>query len=125
MAWRSSVMPGPGGYWLPRPARIASAAARAIPAGPSRSGKPWPRLIEPVATARADISAKTVVPRPSRRRLRKGLLTLPILPCSASRGDDPPDPPLLGGPIPPDPLGGTARPPNPPWGWLGLGYASR
>ena len=31
------------------------------------SGKPCPRLIEPVATARADISAKTVVPSPSRR----------------------------------------------------------
>ena len=70
-------MPGPGGYWLPRPARIASAAARATLAGPSRSGKPWPRLIEPVATARADISAKIVVPRPCRRRLSKGLVTRP------------------------------------------------
>ena len=36
------------------------------------SGKPWPRLIEPVATASADISAKIVVPSPAR--------------CGASRG---------------------------------------
>jgi hypothetical protein len=28
--------------------------------GPSVSGKPWPRLIEPVRTASADISAKIV-----------------------------------------------------------------
>src|SRR5271156_5632897 len=82
MARLSSGMPGPGGYWLPRPARIASAAARAISGGPSRSGKPWPRLIDPVATARADISAKIVVPRPSRRRLRNGLLTVFMMPCS-------------------------------------------
>jgi N-succinyldiaminopimelate aminotransferase len=32
MACRSSGTPGPGGYWLPRPARMASAAARAISA---------------------------------------------------------------------------------------------
>src|ERR1700728_2173483 len=74
-------MPGPGGYWLPRPARMASAAIWAILTGPSWSGKPWPRLIDPVATARADISAKIVVPRPSRRRLRYGLLTVFMMPC--------------------------------------------
>src|ERR1017187_3587783 len=44
MARRSSGMPRPGGYWLPRPLRIASAAAWAISAGPSTSGNPWPRL---------------------------------------------------------------------------------
>jgi hypothetical protein len=36
--------------------------------GPLRSGKPWPRLTEPVRTASADISAKIVLPTPSRRR---------------------------------------------------------
>ena len=35
--------------------------------GPSVSGKPCPRLIEPVARASADISAKTVVPSPCTR----------------------------------------------------------
>src|ERR1700691_150839 len=77
MACRSSGMPGPGGYWLPVPARTASAAICAIARGPSTSGKPWPRLTEPVASARADISAKIVVPSPSRRRLSKGRFTLP------------------------------------------------
>src|SRR5437899_954615 len=38
MAWRSSGMPGPGGYWLPRPARTASAAACRISSGPAGSG---------------------------------------------------------------------------------------
>ncbi len=58
--------PRPGAYWL-RPARIAAAAASMISAGPSTSGNPWPRLIESVARASADISAKIVVPRPSSR----------------------------------------------------------
>src|SRR3954464_661323 len=61
MARRSSGTPGPGGYWF-RPDRIASTAASSISAGPSVSGKPWPRLTEPVRTASADISAKIVVP---------------------------------------------------------------
>src|SRR5688572_747697 len=56
-------MPGPGGYWL-APLRIASMAASSTALGPSVSGKPWPRLIEPVFRARADISAKIVVPKP-------------------------------------------------------------
>src|SRR5262249_22598766 len=101
MARRSSGTPGPGGYWLPRPARIASAATWAILAGPSRSGKPWPRLTDPVATARADISAKIVGPRPSRRRLTSGRLTSPMRSrrgklswaLLAPGGDDPPTPP--------------------------------
>src|ERR1700744_3550351 len=75
MAWRSSGMPGPGGYWLPRPSSTAFAAARATDSGPSTSGKPWPRLTEPVRTARADISAKIVVPMPVRRWLSRGLRT--------------------------------------------------
>ena len=54
-------MPGPGGYWF-CPDRSASAAAASISAGPSVSGKPWPRLTAPVRTASADISAKMVVP---------------------------------------------------------------
>ena len=58
--------PGPGGYWL-WPVLIAAMAASSTSAGPGRSGKPWPRLIEPVATARALISAKIVVPKPCSR----------------------------------------------------------
>ena len=67
---------GRGGWRRRRPGRSR--------AGPSRSGKPWPRLIDPVATARADISAKIVVPRPARRRLSKvGPLCSPcaMMPC--------------------------------------------
>ena len=75
MACRSSGMPGPGGYWLPRPARIAAAAASATSGGPSVSGKPWPRLTDPVATASADISAKIVVPIPAIRLFRSGRFT--------------------------------------------------
>src|SRR5437870_4610153 len=67
-------MPGPGGYWLPRPESTASAAARAISGGPSLSGKPWPRLIDPVVTASADISAKIVVPSPASLRFSSGRL---------------------------------------------------
>src|SRR4051812_1989642 len=52
-------MPGPGGYWL-RPDRSASTATSTAPAGPSWSGKPWPRLRLPVRTASADISEKIV-----------------------------------------------------------------
>src|SRR5687768_6744636 len=54
-------MPGPGGYWF-WPPRSASTAAASISGGPSVSGKPCPRLTAPVRTARADISAKIVVP---------------------------------------------------------------
>ena len=71
IAWRSSGMPGPGGYWL-WPARMAATAASSTSGGPSVSGKPWPRLIEPVATASADISAKIVVPKPWSRDTRYG-----------------------------------------------------
>ncbi len=77
MACRSSGTPGPGGYWLPRPCMIASAAARAISGGPSVSGKPWPRLTDPVATASADISAKIVVPSPASRLFSNGRFTPP------------------------------------------------
>src|SRR5215217_7573169 len=62
-------MPGPGGYWL-TPVRIASTAASSTSGGPSVSGKPWPRLIEPVCTASADISAKIVVPKPASLEVR-------------------------------------------------------
>src|SRR3989442_3555395 len=60
MAWRGAGRPGPGGYWL-CPAGMAAIAASATSAGPSVSGKPCPRLIDPVRTARADISLKIVV----------------------------------------------------------------
>jgi hypothetical protein len=42
---------------------MAAIAASITSGGPSVSGNPWPRLIDPVATARADISAKIVVPK--------------------------------------------------------------
>src|SRR3954454_1253546 len=64
-------MPMPGGYWL-WPSRTAVIAASSTSGGPSSSGKPWPRLIEPVATASADISAKIVVPKPCIRSTRYG-----------------------------------------------------
>ena len=54
------------------PARIAAAAASSISAGPSSSGNPWPRLIDPVRSARADISVKIVVPKPARREETTG-----------------------------------------------------
>src|ERR1700742_4363117 len=60
-------MPGPGGYWF-CPLWSAVAAASSMPAGPSVSGKPWPRLTAPVRTASADISAKIVVPKGRMRR---------------------------------------------------------
>jgi hypothetical protein len=43
---------------------MAAMAASETATGPSVSGKPWPRLMDPVAWASADISAKTVVPNP-------------------------------------------------------------
>ena len=67
IASTSSGDPWPGGYWL-RPASIASCTCSITAPGPLRSGKPWPRLTEPVRTASADISAKIVLPTPSRRR---------------------------------------------------------
>src|SRR3954471_18383413 len=64
-------MPMPGGYWL-WPSRTAVIAASSTSGGPSSSGKPWPRLMEPVATANDDISAKIVVPKPCIRSTRCG-----------------------------------------------------
>src|SRR5690606_39768548 len=68
-ASRSSGSPGPGGYWL-SPDLMASIAVSSTPSGPPVSGKPWPRLIAPVRTARADISAKIVSPNPCMRATR-------------------------------------------------------
>jgi hypothetical protein len=47
---------------------MASYAASMAEAGPLSSGKPCPRLTDPVRTASADISAKIVLPTPSSRR---------------------------------------------------------
>src|SRR6476646_3183725 len=52
---------------MPRPAASRSSG------GPSLSGKPWPRLTDPVATASALISAKIVVPNSRIRSTRKGV----------------------------------------------------
>ena len=59
MALRNVEMPGPGGYWL-CPLAIADRATSSMPAGPSVSGKPWPRFTAPVCAASAVISAKIV-----------------------------------------------------------------
>src|SRR5262245_51380038 len=67
----------PGGYWF-SPDSIASIAARLTTSGPSESGNPCPRLIESVATALADISAKIVVPNPCSRRLRYRFTTATV-----------------------------------------------
>src|ERR1700761_6260544 len=84
-------MPVAGGYWLPLPVRTASAAALAMADGPSTSGNPWPRLTELVATARADITPKMELPRPSRRRLSSGRVTTPTVgPALAVRLSCPP-----------------------------------
>jgi hypothetical protein len=56
---------------------VTAATAAAISFGPSVSGKPWPRLMEPVTDASADISAKIVVPIPARARFSSGRCTLP------------------------------------------------
>src|SRR4029077_9620396 len=69
IAVRRTGAPRPGGYWL-TPLRIASIAASITSCGASVSGNPCPRLTESVATARADISAKMVVPNPARREVR-------------------------------------------------------
>src|SRR5215210_1454410 len=58
-AARSAGTPTPGGYWLTPPVTFAATSASSE-AGPSVSGKPWPRLIAPVRSASADISAKIV-----------------------------------------------------------------
>src|SRR5215212_9901921 len=58
-------------------------AASATTLGPSVSGKPCPRLIAPVRTASADISAKIVVPKPCRRDVRNG--TSPMAPAGYRR----------------------------------------
>ena len=51
---------------------MAATAASIITAGPSWSGKPWPRLMAPVRSARADISAKMVTPNSRSREARTG-----------------------------------------------------
>ena len=56
---------------------MAAAAAAAISAGPSVSGKPWPRFTAPAAAASADISAKIVVPIPASAGFSSGLFTPP------------------------------------------------
>ena len=61
MAARSSGIPGPGGYWL-RPAAIASAAAASISRRTVGVREPLAQVHAPVRMARADISAKIVVP---------------------------------------------------------------
>src|SRR5690606_27943059 len=75
-------MPNGGGYWL-CPARIAATAASSTSAGPSVSGKPWPRLIEPVRAASSDISPKIDAPKPRRRSVRWGRPTSTALPPGA------------------------------------------
>src|SRR3954454_20670209 len=71
----------PGAYWLAPDSRARSAAA-ITSGGPSTSGKPWPRLTDPVRWASADISEKIVGGMPRRRW------------GSMPRGDGGPRPPV-------------------------------
>ena len=56
----------PGAYWF-SPLRSAATARSTTAGGPSASGKPWPRLTEPVRIASADIVEKIVGGMPSSR----------------------------------------------------------
>src|SRR3954463_7168503 len=103
IAARSAGMPGPGGYWF-SPLRSAVTAAASISGGPSVSGKPWPRFTAPVRTASADISAKTVVPKPCRRSAREGARSVP-----GSLGGGGPPPPAH---APPDQAPAERRQPE-------------
>ncbi len=75
IAARSSGRPGPGGYWF-APPNSAFFAASSIPAGPSVSGNPWPRLTASCRTASAVISAKMVEVNGRRRGTRAGSRTI-------------------------------------------------
>src|ERR1700738_3732124 len=66
---------------------MACTAASATSAGPSVSGKPWPRLMAPVLTAKADISAKIVVPKPCRRGVRYGTRSVMVGVVQAGQWD--------------------------------------
>src|ERR1700761_5793865 len=77
-------MPWLGGYWL-RPWRMASTAISLSSPGPSVSGKPWPRLTDPVATASSDMVAKIVVVKGCSRRVRRACsATATIVPVAIS-----------------------------------------
>src|SRR3954467_14152661 len=69
MACRSTGTPGPGAYWS-APCSRARTASAITSGGPSSSGKPCPRLTEPVRTASADISVKIVGAMPCNRVAR-------------------------------------------------------
>src|SRR5665213_837357 len=60
-----------GGYWLGPSINTFAAAAR-IDSGPSRSGKPWPRLTALCSVARADMTVKMVVPCLAKTGLKAG-----------------------------------------------------
>ena len=49
---------------------MAATATSRSSSGPSVSGKPWPRLTEPVAAASSDMVAKIVVVKGRSRRVR-------------------------------------------------------
>src|ERR1700685_3370258 len=72
MTWRSEANPRMGAYWL-GPSLSAWAAAWQIAKGPSLSGKPWPRLTAPWASASADMWVKMVVGRPAKTGLREAI----------------------------------------------------
>src|SRR5258708_7472359 len=62
MARRRAGWPLLTAYWL-SPARMAAMAAAFTASGPSKSGKPWPKLMAFFSTARRDISAKMLTPK--------------------------------------------------------------
>ncbi len=61
------------------------------------------------------VDGQPVDPRRGPWPLLAGTAGKPVELTVLARGDDPPEPPALGGPIPPDPPNGEAPPPVPPW----------
>ncbi len=58
---RNAGSPVMGAYWL-RPSMTARVTASRSACGPSKSGKPWERLIAPTSAASWDMVVKMVVP---------------------------------------------------------------
>src|SRR5215472_17105688 len=75
--------------YCPWPARMAAIAASFANSGPSKSGKPWARLMAPRSSERRVISAKIVVPNPERRALIEGRIA-PLVDGAGVEGGDVP-----------------------------------
>src|ERR1700733_10231468 len=75
-----------GGYWLGPSISTLAAAAR-IASGPSRSGKPCPRLTALCSVAKADITVKMVVPCLAKTGLKDGEKLMGSTFADANRAD--------------------------------------